>query len=113
MLEEIDIADNMLEEICHPDAVFGLYGWRSGSWAAGLSSSALMFLLEIHSRLSSGSLRVVGVAGWLARVHAPTRDIQHVWRGLAMLGGGRILSPRDMICTSSGGMLKTLALSRK
>ena len=31
---------------------------------------------------------------------------------LAMLGGGRTLSPRDMVCTSSGGMVKTLALSR-
>ena len=29
-----------------------------------------------------------------------------------MLGGGRTLSPGDMICTSSGGMSKTLALYR-
>jgi len=31
---------------------------------------------------------------------------------LAMPGGGRTLSPRDMVCTSSGEMVKTLALSR-
>ena len=28
---------------------------------------------------------------------------------LAMLGGGRTLSPRDMVCTNSGGTAKTLA----
>ena len=31
---------------------------------------------------------------------------------LAMLGGGRTLSPRDMVCTNSGATVKTLALSR-
>ena len=32
---------------------------------------------------------------------------------LAMLGGGRTLSPRDMVCTSSGETVITLALSRR
>ncbi|EJK51514.1 hypothetical protein THAOC_29308 [Thalassiosira oceanica] len=32
---------------------------------------------------------------------------------LAMLGGGRTSSPRDMVCTNSGGMVKTLTLSRR
>ncbi|EJK62931.1 hypothetical protein THAOC_16440 [Thalassiosira oceanica] len=32
---------------------------------------------------------------------------------LAMLGGGRTSSPKNMVCTNSGGMVKTLALSRR
>ena len=32
---------------------------------------------------------------------------------LAMLGGGRTLSPRDMVCTNSGGTAKTLAPYRR
>ncbi|EJK50237.1 hypothetical protein THAOC_30814, partial [Thalassiosira oceanica] len=35
------------------------------------------------------------------------------FRCLAMLGGGRTSYPRGMVCTSSGGMVKTLALSRR
>ncbi|EJK64761.1 hypothetical protein THAOC_14471 [Thalassiosira oceanica] len=40
----------------------------------------------------------------------PRRDAAAAPGG--MLGGGRISYPKDMVCTSSGGMVKTLALSR-